>query len=770
VGKTRILFLVSAFLIQSAITSPIHAGYREDAFKKLIDYMRSASDASEYARIGELHKTYLNTSLNQDRKIVSLSLGAHYLDSNPKLAIQYLTSAKLACDDQDPLFPMILYYLGLAKLRGGNPEQALKLSGQLSSMEVPLPLKKLSLVLGVDAAYALENFDVLHDIFDSLSTRFTLGRRLEEIAKKGAETLEKKGDFEKSDELMEDIARNFPNTEGSRWAFQKLQNISCDRGRPKKYAPSLKFLTQLARNITPENGVENFIATIIDRPVKMDSGEIRRLQPSERVDFLVDAKLFKKALEELEILYKDQKNDPKSETAPVHLMNLGRLELKLDAPYLASSFFSKFLLAYPNHYLVPRVTEYLGDALRYTGYPKAAAQTYAYALAKKDSRILRWFHFWMVYRSGDFSQALTLIERKNYLEVREGDDPIILEYWRGRILEKLGQNSTAEGSFRSILTRAGSSFYAAMIAAKYPHLIEQRQPSQDISGIASKPSRLAAKLLPGTMSQEEISEIKAGEVRYISELIQNGLRDLASIHLHNLNWNKINDDDSLAALSRLAYIVGDYNPAKRNRSKSLESMQSIPRDYVQLLEHQRKHKDAWKIFYPEAYEKIISPISKGIKISPYLVLAIMRAESFYNKDANSPVGAYGLMQLMPYTALKIANLLHDEEFDMLELGRPEVNISYGAYYLDRLIRYYSGNPYVAVAAYNAGPKAVSQWVTSCAQCEPDEFIESIPFRETRRYVREVMRNFVQYNRIYLERPEPLPLPPMPSRLPEEEIF
>jgi soluble lytic murein transglycosylase len=199
-------------------------------------------------------------------------------------------------------------------------------------------------------------------------------------------------------------------------------------------------------------------------------------------------------------------------------------------------------------------------------------------------------------------------------------------------------------------------------------------------------------------------------------------------------------------------------------------MQSIPRDYVQLLEHQRKHKDAWKIFYPEAYEKIISPISKGIKISPYLVLAIMRAESFYNKDANSPVGAYGLMQLMPYTALKIANLLHDEEFDMLELGRPEVNISYGAYYLDRLIRYYSGNPYVAVAAYNAGPKAVSQWVTSCAQCEPDEFIESIPFRETRRYVREVMRNFVQYNRIYLERPEPLPLPPMPSRLPEEEIF
>ena len=116
-GKTRTWFVVLAFLIYGAITSPIHAGYREDAFKKLVDYMRATSDASEYARISELHKSYLNTTLNQDKKIVSLSLGAHYLDSNPKLAIQYLTSAKLACDDQDPLFPMILYYLGLAKLR-----------------------------------------------------------------------------------------------------------------------------------------------------------------------------------------------------------------------------------------------------------------------------------------------------------------------------------------------------------------------------------------------------------------------------------------------------------------------------------------------------------------------------------------------------------------------------------------------------------------------------------------------------------------------------
>jgi len=149
-------------------------------------------------------------------------------------------------------------------------------------------------------------------------------------------------------------------------------------------------------------------------------------------------------------------------------------------------------------------------------------------------------------------------------------------------------------------------------------------------------------------------------------------------------------------------------------------------------------------------------------------LSIMRNESFYNKEARSGVGAQGLMQLMPYTAMKIATLLHDEAFDIRDVCRPEVNIGYGIYYIDRLLRYYSDSPVLAAAAYNGGPVVVNQWLGTCGGCEVDEFVDSIPYLETRRYVREVMRTMDLYARIYTGKPGLPSLTPMPLTAPPGE--
>jgi soluble lytic murein transglycosylase len=100
-----------------------------------------------------------------------------------------------------------------------------------------------------------------------------------------------------------------------------------------------------------------------------------------------------------------------------------------------------------------------------------------------------------------------------------------------------------------------------------------------------------------------------------------------------------------------------------------------------------------------------------------------------------------------------------------------VNITYGSYYLDRLAKYYGSNFYVAAAAYNAGPVAVNHWLEACKGCEADEFADSIPYRETRRYVREVMRNFSQYTRLYDGKSALGAMPKLPTDLPDgEEIF
>jgi soluble lytic murein transglycosylase len=116
-------------------------------------------------------------------------------------------------------------------------------------------------------------------------------------------------------------------------------------------------------------------------------------------------------------------------------------------------------------------------------------------------------------------------------------------------------------------------------------------------------------------------------------------------------------------------------------------------------------------------------------------------------------------------------LLHDDTFDVLDLTKPEINIGYGGYYLDKLLRYYGGNPYLAAAAYNGGPLNVNQWLEACGSCSSDEFVEAIPFRETRRYVRQVMTNLAQYGRIYAGKMTLPSLPRLPKHLPDgEEIF
>jgi soluble lytic murein transglycosylase-like protein len=136
--------------------------------------------------------------------------------------------------------------------------------------------------------------------------------------------------------------------------------------------------------------------------------------------------------------------------------------------------------------------------------------------------------------------------------------------------------------------------------------------------------------------------------------------------------------------------------------------------------------------------------ARRFNVDPGLVLAVIHAESRFQADATSLVGARGLMQLMPYTAVRVAKILADHDFSLSKMTDPETNIAYGVYYLKLLLDHYDGSFGLAVAAYNAGPSAVSVWQRSCVGCRLDEFIESITYRETRKYVREVLGTYSRY--------------------------
>jgi soluble lytic murein transglycosylase len=127
------------------------------------------------------------------------------------------------------------------------------------------------------------------------------------------------------------------------------------------------------------------------------------------------------------------------------------------------------------------------------------------------------------------------------------------------------------------------------------------------------------------------------------------------------------------------------------------------------------------------------------------MFAITKQESAFNSDAKSPVGAMGLMQLMPATAKNTAKKagLTYRPTDLLEANK---NIVLGSHYLDELLNAFSGNRILVAAAYNAGPGRVKQWLTKDENKLPyDVWIETIPFKETRNYVQNVLSFTVVYS-------------------------
>ncbi len=137
----------------------------------------------------------------------------------------------------------------------------------------------------------------------------------------------------------------------------------------------------------------------------------------------------------------------------------------------------------------------------------------------------------------------------------------------------------------------------------------------------------------------------------------------------------------------------------------------------------------------------INEVAKAMEMDPYLIMSIIRSESAFNARALSAAGAQGLMQIMPYTAVRLARLLDDKDFRLEHLQSGEMNLIYGSLYLSLLLNYYGGHPIPAVAAYNAGPLAVNKWLRECRNCPVDAFVEYIPYAETRNYVKKVMSSY-----------------------------
>lgn len=155
----------------------------------------------------------------------------------------------------------------------------------------------------------------------------------------------------------------------------------------------------------------------------------------------------------------------------------------------------------------------------------------------------------------------------------------------------------------------------------------------------------------------------------------------------------------------------------------------------------------WHFVYPRAFETDVVKMSQKIHVPAEFIWSIMKAETNFRPDALSPVGARGLMQVMAHTGRKVASLA-GQELEPEELFTPHVGIEIGTRYLQRVLSKFDNKIPLAAAAYNGGPHRVHLWLQQFGDLDMDEFIEHIPFLETRNYVKKVTQYYTLYNLLY----------------------
>ncbi len=339
-----------------------------------------------------------------------------------------------------------------------------------------------------------------------------------------------------------------------------------------------------------------------------------------------------------------------------------------------------------------------------------------------------WRTGWAQYRTARYRDAAETFRAVVELHVN-GFEPQAM-YWAARA-EEHGKSNGVGDQYARVCQRHAYSYYCQLAA--------RRASLPSVSPVMVAVERLAgeeAERLPENRRPE--IEKHAVYQRGI-ELKTLGFAQDAARELGALTEQYSRDQDVLLAFSTMLSEVGAYHPALR--VAKVHFKEKLERSGLPTAPA------LWTVAYPTGLVPTIS--AQGITaVDPYLAAAIIREESQYDEKAVSVVGAVGLMQLMPVTANAVAQRYGFPTVGREELFDQETNIRLGVRYLGQLLEQYNGNLAHAVAAYNAGPIAVNSWIAVHRGRDQDEFVELIPYQETRLYVKRVLRSYGEYRRLH----------------------
>lgn len=397
-------------------------------------------------------------------------------------------------------------------------------------------------------------------------------------------------------------------------------------------------------------------------------------------------------------------------------------ELRQTAP--TSSWLEQALLSVANLHLVHHEYEQALDAFRelQQRFPTGARASYAH-----------WKAAWLTLRFGRNEEAKKQFDEQIGM-YPAGNETSAALYWRARLAEEDHDTAMARAYYQKLSDRFRNYYYAELGRERLQKLPEVADPPGEYPLIDHIPPLEHGEKV--TLSEPPNDDLHLQKAQLLGNggLVDFAVRELqAAATADGGNWGP-------AETAQLYDDTGHYDRAIEVMKHSVPSyfavdIPTLPRVY-------------WEALFPRPYWSDLKKYSLAHGLDPYLVASLVRQESEFNPLAVSRANAVGLMQLLPKTGKNVAHQESLKHFNATQLFTPAINLQLGTRYFRGMVDKFGGSFEHALAAYNAGSDRVEDWMGQGPYRDSPEFVESIPFTETREYVQAIMRNAAVYKQLY----------------------
>lgn len=372
------------------------------------------------------------------------------------------------------------------------------------------------------------------------------------------------------------------------------------------------------------------------------------------------------------------------------------------------------------YFVLGRIAEEKNNLSKASEYYEASAQEPLSSTSIRE-RVL-WLHPWVLYKMKKYGEAAQKLQ-EYALKAKDNSDKMRSLFWQARALKNLGKTEEAKVVLQQLVKEDQIGYYGVMAV---------RELGQGYAPMRSNEKDFSYSLF----NLKELSPTAALQAEWLMAVGENTFSEKIIDQVsQNLKQKGRNDEES--------WLIVLTSYARANLYLPLfAAFNTLPADVKDKMV--QKHPE---LLFPRNYKDIILKSAQAEQIPSELVFSIIRQESAFNPRARSPVDAFGLMQLLPSLGKELSQnskITYKEPEDLFD---PEINVPLGSKELKTLLNRYDQQYILAVAAYNASGTAIRGWLKTRYREDSLEFIEEVPYDETRAYIKLVMRNFVFYRRL-----------------------